>query len=182
MWKLIVERDFLPFSLEVYQSRKKGGFIKARSKAIFQHTKEAMYLLSIFDPISVVEDVPNRGDLSSLQPTKNIFCSYLLELDCCGVCDSVTYEFSSLLGYLITSIVNKPFVNLYPKDKMKNRSELIDDKARKRQSFRIRDDIFLGKNGKQHAFDTCFTVRYTDNGVFNGFLLSLWPTNTKNQK
>lgn len=182
LWKLIVERNFQPFSMEVYQPLKCGGYIKVQSMSNFQHTKEGVYLLTIFDPLEVVEKVPDKDDYINSLSSRNVFCPYLMEINTAGICDSITYEFASLLGYLITDIVNKPFVYLYPKYKINDRDKLLRTMTENRQSFRFMGDVLISKDKREFIFDTCFTVRYADNGVFNGYSVSLWSNDTKDYK
>lgn len=175
LWKLIVERDFRPFAIEVYQPRKDGKFIKTRSRAVFQKTKETIYLLSIFDPIEILSCVPDRLPPFASSDIKKMFCPFVLELNQNGVCDTATYEVASLLGYLITDIVNEPFLNLYPKSIARDRRKSMFRMIKNRQSFCIRNDMLEGKGGARHIFDSYFTVRYTDSGIFAGFSVTLWP-------
>lgn len=175
LWKLIVERDFRPFALEVYQSRKDGMFIRARSQTVFQKTKETIYLLSIFDPIEILSYIPDRLSPFASSDIKKMFYPFVLELNQNGVCDTVTYEFAGLLGYIITDIINKNFLNLYPENIMEKRKKLMSKMIENRQSFCIRNDMLEGKGGARHIFDSCFTVRYTDHGIFTGFSVTLWP-------
>lgn len=182
LWKLIVERNFQPFSIEVYQPIKGGGFVKARSRTNFQRAKEGVYLLSIFDPIDVVEKISGNHDCVNSLSSGKVFCPYLMEINPAGICDSITYELASLLGYLITDIVNKPFIYLYPEYNIKDRNKLLKTMMENRQSYRLIGDVLIGKDGKKFVFDTCFTARYADNGVFNGYSLSLWSNDTKDYK
>lgn len=175
LWRLIVARNFKPFTLDVYQPKKDGMFVKARSRTVFQHTKNAMYLLSIFDPIDTSTRVPEQLSLPSNTDVKKMFCPFLLELDQNGVCDTASYEFTSLLGYLITDVVNQLFLNLYPKSLVEERKKLLFAMTSNRQSFRIQRDTLEDKNGRRHEFENCFTIRYTENGIFNGFSVALWP-------
>lgn len=175
LWKLLVARNFQPFSLEVYQPKKDGTFVKARGRTIFQHTKELTYLLTIFDPIGPVLCVPDRLPLPSKVNIEKIFCPFLLELDCESICDTVNYEFASILGYFITDIVNQSFLNLYPKNIRRKRRKLISLMLKNHHSFRIPGDVFERKDGARCMFDSYFTAHYTDHGVFIGLAVALWP-------
>lgn len=173
LWKLFRARKFQPFTIEVYQPKKGGGFVKSRSRTIFQHTKDFIYLFTIFDLLenpSTPRALPQDGiDIESL------FCPFVIEIDTSGICLMTSYEFASTLGYLITDIVNQPFVNLYPEQAVKERAERVRDILQNRKPFRTMNDTFQGKNGKKRLFDSFFTARYTDKGVFDGCAVNLWP-------
>jgi len=173
LWKLIVARKFQPLTLDVYQPKKGGGFVKSRARTIFQHAKDTIYLLTIFDLLEN-PSVPKALPLDTIEVEK-IFCPFVLEINRDGICDTVSYEFASLLGYVMTEIINRPLTNLYPKNMVSKHAEYLHEMIDSRTSFRIAKNVFESKNGQKHSFDTFFTIRYGDNGIFNGFTVTLWP-------
>ena len=173
LWRLIVARKFQPLTLDVYQPKKDGAFVKSRARTIFQHAKDTIYLLTIFDLLEN-PSVPKALPLDAIEVEK-IFCPFVLEIDKDGICDTVSYEFASLLGYVMTEIINRPFTDLHSKSLVPDRAQHLHEMTDSRTSFRIANDTFEGKSGKKHSFDTFFTVRYGDNGVFDGFTVTLWP-------
>lgn len=173
LWKLFVARKFQPFTIEVYQPKKKGGFVKSRSRTIFQHTKDFIYLFTIFDLLEN-PSVPKALSQDEID-IESLFCPFVIEVDASGICLMTSYELASALGYLITDIVNQPFISLYPEHARKERTERLHEILQNRKSFRIMHDTFQGKNGAKRLFDSFFTARYTDKGVFDGCTVNLWP-------
>lgn len=173
LWKYLIAKKFQPFTLEAYQPKKDGSFVRSRARTTFQHTKDIIYLITVFDLLEN-PSVPHELPLGQMSAEK-LFSSFELQINTQGTCDSVTYEFACMLGYLITDIAGHPFVSLYPKTIAEERRAKLREMLRGHTSFRIMRDTLEARGGALCHFDSFFTARYTDTGIFDGFTVTLWP-------